>query len=93
MGIRIYSPEGALGTPPVVLTPAPRRLTGLPVGILDNGKPNADVLLRTVSEGLAARAKTTLGPSYRKNAARPAPDDQIKGLAREVKVVLTGSAD
>lgn len=93
MTIRILSPSGSVGTPPVALTPPRRHLVGVTIGILDNGKPNADVLLGAAAAGLAERTRSTVGVHYTKNAARPAPEDQIKGLAREVQVVLTGSAD
>ena len=67
-------------------------LRGLRVGILDNSKPNADVLLGRVAELLVER--TGAGPVavWRKpGASRPA--EVIDELAASCDVALTGSAD
>ena len=95
--MKIYAPDGAVGTTPRSLAAAPAVLTGLRIGVLDNGKPNARLLLTRAAEKVAARtgARVTVvtakGPG--RNAATPASDDVIDALARDVDVVLTGSAD
>jgi hypothetical protein len=83
------------GIAPSDVKPAARRpasLRGLRIGVLDNGKPNADVLLIRVAELLAER--TGAGPIRRwtkPGASHPATNhDEI---AAAVDVVLTGSAD
>ena len=52
--MRVLSPLGT--TPDTVKSLAKRRpsLGGLRIGVLDNSKPNADVLLDRVAEALAA---------------------------------------
>ena len=74
------------------LAPRPGTLHGRRLGILDNSKPNADVLLGRVAERLAAHAG--MGPArwWRKpGSSRPATiiDDVVAGS----DLVLTASAD
>jgi hypothetical protein len=72
-------------------------LTGLRIGILDNGKPNAGLLLARVGEQLAARTGALLtlvtekGPGA--NAATPCTPGVMDQLAEQCDVALTGSAD
>jgi hypothetical protein len=75
--------------------PAARRpagLRGLRIGVLDNSKPNADVLLGRVAELLAERVG---GASIRRftkpGSSRPAANHGE--IAAAVDVALTGSAD
>ena len=95
--MRIYRPDGAVGAPAPTLAPSPAVLTGLRVGVLDNGKPNARLLLTRAAEQLAARTGATVavvtdkGPGH--NAATPCSDEVLDRLTKEVDLVLTGSAD
>lgn len=90
--MRIYAPQGAVGPSPVCLAPPEPVLAGKRIGILDNSKPNAGLLLGRVAEQLAARTGASVEIMERKNAALAAPDDMLARLA-EAEVVLTGSAD
>ena len=90
--MRIYAPDGAVGPSAASLAPSEPVLAGKRIGILDNSKPNAGLLLRRLAESLAARTGATVDLVERKNAALPAPDDLLARLA-EAEVVLTGSAD
>lgn len=90
--MRIYAPEGAVGPSAARLAPSEPVLAGKRIGILDNSKPNAGLLLGRVAERLAARTGARLEVVERKNAALPASDDLLARLA-EAEVVLTGSAD
>jgi len=97
VGISVYKPDGEVGPEPATLAPGPRVLTGLRVGVLDNGKPNAGRLLARVGAQLAARTGATLtlvtekGPGA--NAATPCTEAVLEQLRAECDVVLTGSAD
>lgn len=73
---------------------APRRadLRGCRIGILDNSKPNADVLLRRVAERLVERAGAASIRTWPKPGASH-PAAVIDEVAGAVDVVLTGSAD
>ena len=74
------------------LAPRPPGLAGRSVGILDNSKPNARVLLERLGELLSARAGTASARIWTKpTSAQPA--ECLDDIARSVDVVLTGSAD
>ena len=65
--------------------------------MLDNGKPNARLLMERLGEQLAERtgAQLTLvtdkGPGH--NAATPCSGPVLDRIVEEVDLVLTGSAD
>lgn len=89
----IHRPDGAVTTPPADLAASPAVLSGKRIGLLDNRKPNADVLLGRLAERIVERTGATLVRTETKNAAIPC-DDQVLGLlAEEVDVILTGTAD
>jgi len=95
--IEVYVPDGDVGPEPVVRTAPRPSLAGLRIGVLDNGKPNAGVLLTRVAEQLAAQCGarvelvTEKGPGG--NAATPCTPEVFARLTEQCDVVLTGSAD
>jgi hypothetical protein len=95
--VEIYAPDGAIGRPTFSLAASPAVLTGLRVGVLDNGKPNARLLMQRMAEQLASRTGATVtlvtdkGPAH--NAATPCSDEVFERLVKEVDLVITGSAD
>lgn len=97
MSIRIHTPDGRVGAPPVRLAASPPVLAGLRIGVLDNAKPNARLLMVRVAEQIAARTGATVslvtdkGPGG--NAATPCTAAVLDRLTKEVDLVLTGSAD
>lgn len=91
--MKIYSPEGAVGQAPAALAPSPTLLAGYRMGILQNGKPNADVLLGRIATRVAERTGAEIRLTESKNAAVACADQVLERIAREVQVVLTGSAD
>ena len=90
--MKVYAPDGVVGPPEARLAPPAPVLAGKRIGILDNSKPNAGLLLQRMADRLAARTGATVSVVERKNGALPAPDDALARLA-ETEVVLTGSAD
>jgi hypothetical protein len=94
MGFTVFDPtDGPVGRP---FAPAPRTasLAGKVVGILDNGKPKSDVLLRGVEALLRSEAGVKEFVIVRKASAyRPAPDDQLEDLAGKVDAVIAGIGD
>jgi len=97
MTVEIYAPDGSVGTPAAQLASVPPVLSGLRVGVLDNGKPNARLLMERVASRLAARTGavvelvTDKGPGA--NAATPCTGETLDRIGKEVDLVLTGSAD
>ena len=93
MTIRMVRPDGSVAEEGHRRA-APRRvLAGARIGVLDNQKPNAGLLMTYVAERLAERAGGPAPVVLGKNAARPAPPEVIEQLVKEVDLVLTGSAD
>jgi hypothetical protein len=93
----VYAPDGTVGPAPVTLAGSPNVLTGTRIGVLDNGKPNAGLLLARVGEQLAARTGASLtlvtekGPGG--NAATPCTPGVMDQFVEQCDVALTGSAD
>jgi hypothetical protein len=100
MVTRIYAPDGAIGSPAVELAPTPTVLSGLRIAVLDNGKPNAALVMTRAAETLARQtgARVSLvtkkGPQGRSaNAAIPCAPDIFERVLAQADVVITGSAD
>lgn len=94
MSIEVFAPDGAIGPQPAALAPSPSVLSGLRIGILDNTKPNAGLLLGRIAESLAERTGAVVAHTETKNAALAAPEQVMGRLTEEmVQVVLTGTAD
>jgi len=84
-----------LGTAAGGIKPLARRrgsLRGCRIGILDNGKPNADVLLGRVAELLVERVGAGPITFWRKPGASH-PATVIDEVVASSDAVLTGSAD
>ena len=60
MTVLVYLPDSAPGPEPATLAPSPASLAGLRIAVLDNGKPNADVVMTAAAETLAARTGATV---------------------------------
>jgi hypothetical protein len=76
------------------LAPRPAGLRGLIVGLLDNTKPNAEVLLSELADELRGRYDVRGAPMYRKGYfGTPAEEDMIKRIAQECDLVVTAVGD
>ena len=93
MTVNVLRPDGAIAQPAHHLSPPRAVLAGARIGVLDNMKPNAGLLMITIARQLAARAGGPEPIVLEKNAAKPAPDEHIERLKKEVDLVITGSAD
>jgi hypothetical protein len=90
--VNVLDPIGRVSRHVRALAPRPPALAGRRIGILDNSKPNADVLLGRVAEGLVARTGARPPRWWRKpGSSRPA--EMIEDVVQGSDVVLTGSAD
>ena len=77
-----------------VVAPRPETLNGAVVGLLANGKPNAEELLGMVHDVLADRYEFKQVVTRNKgNASRPCPAEIVDELAEQCDVVITASGD
>ncbi len=100
MTVTVYLPDSQPRPDAASLAPSPSSLAGLRIAVLDNGKPNADVVMTAAAEALAARtgAVVTLitkkGPQgMSANAAIPMAPDRFERICAEADIVITGAAD
>jgi hypothetical protein len=91
--VRVLSPSGSVVTAPLVAAPGLSALGGQSIAVLDNGKPNARLLLTTIAERVAARTGATVAlVTGKATAAEPAEPEILRQL-EAAHVVVTGSAD
>jgi hypothetical protein len=100
MSVQIYRPDGDVDDVPTRLSDPLAALAGLRIAVLDNGKPNAALLMTRLAEVLATRTGATVrlvvkkGPGGRSaNAAVPCAPDVFARVCADADVVITGAAD
>lgn len=100
MSEQIYRPDGEIGQPATSLAASPATLGGLRIAVLDNGKPNAALVMRRLAESIAKRVDATVslvtkkGPHGRSaNAAIPCAPDIFERVVGQSDIVITGTAD
>lgn len=89
----IYTPAGTIAPPSTERAMSPKALKGKRIGVLDNRKPNAGLLMAQLAKRIGERTGAELVLVESKNAAIAAPDEVMGKLIAEVDLVLTGSAD
>jgi hypothetical protein len=86
------TPAG-VAAPPAALA-APRTLAGAVVGLLDNAKPNAHLLLAAVGELLqGSHGAREVVPARKATSTSPAPAAILDELAARCDLVVTAAAD
>lgn len=96
--MRVVSPLGTNSSGLLILAQRPKALDGGTLGILWNGKQNADVLLRELASRLRARFALTDVVWLNKvqvgsGPPRPAPARELDDLSAGVTAVLAASGD
>ena len=92
--VRVYDPRGTVEATPVPTAPRVKRLDGLRLGILDNTKWNANKLLRSLRDGLAASHRFGSVNYYRKESfSKNAAPELIAEIAGDNDIVLTAVGD
>lgn len=101
----IYRPDGEPGSEPLSITPGPTSLAGVRIGVMENAKPNSDVVMGHAAEIMAARVGGTVTVLTGKRLPNSAEFDNAKGdemgisegvlqlLKEKADVVITGVAD
>lgn len=90
----LVSPEAPAQVPRSAASARQLDLRRLRLGILDNGKSNADHLLRFVVEGVKALLAVTSVVSRRKaSMSTPASSEMLDELAAEADFVVSAMGD
>ncbi|MBI4319945.1 MAG: hypothetical protein HY675_15760 [Chloroflexi bacterium] len=90
--LRLLSPVGISQLRDVALAPGRRDLKGLRLGILDNGKPNADVVLDQAATYLEEKFGLIRSVTRRKTNAALATEF-IDEFAEQCDVAVVGVGD
>ncbi len=98
--IQIYRPDGDVRSISHLQAPQVDTLAGYRIAVLDNGKPNAALVMTEAARYLAERVGATLalvikkGPGGRSaNAAIPCAPDVFARVVAEADIAITGAAD
>jgi hypothetical protein len=94
--ITVYRPDVDDTVPEVDVGLAPRQPidTGAVITIIENGKPNARVLLQHVAEAVRQRLPVATVEVFSKpSAAKPIEADEAKVMAARSHLVITGVGD
>ena len=82
-------PTAGTGKAKIALAPRPMDLAGKIIGLLDNTKEQADIILQTVAEALRERHGVARVVIRRKeHYSKPATDAIIDELAKEVQLAV-----
>ena len=82
-------PTAGSGKQQIALAPRPADLSGKVVGLLDNTKEQADIILQTIGDALRERYGVARVIMRRKeHYSKPAPDELIDEMAKEVDVAI-----
>jgi len=94
LAMEILDPVGSSQVRSRRLAPRPASLQGAVIGVLDNSKPNARVLLEGVARGLAEKLGAREVKRWRKpGASIGATASVLDEIAAQCGAVLTASAD
>jgi len=94
MSMTLLDPGGRGGSTDRTLAPRLDDVAGRSIGLLSNGKLNADVLLEETAQILQAQFGGSVLPMVAKGSAgAPAPADMLKKLSLECDYLITASGD
>ena len=92
--MQLYSPMSIPPRRKASRAPALASLDGARIGILENGKLNAEAMLNEVAQLFVERHGCTIRTlASKRNASAPAPGNTLVQVAQEVDFLLTGLGD
>ncbi len=92
--MQLYSPLSTTAKRQAFRAPPLARLEGMRIGILENGKLNAEEMLNEVAALFVERNGCTVRTlASKKNASAPAPGNTLVNVAQEVDFLITGLGD
>ncbi len=90
-GLGFVDPTAGGGKEIILPAPRPPNLSGKVLGLLDNSKEQADIILHTIGEALCERYGVEKVIVRRKeHYSKPAPKEMIDEMAKQVDVVIAG---
>ncbi len=92
--MQLYSPMSTTPKRKAFRAPPLGNLDGLRIGILENGKLNAEEMLNEVAQIFVERHGCTVRTlASKRNASAPAPAQTLVQVAQEVDFLITGLGD
>jgi hypothetical protein len=92
--MKLYAPTSTTPKRKLARAPVLAKLDGARIGILENGKLNAEEMLREVAELFVQRHGCTVKTlASKKNASAPAPANTLVKVAPDVDFLITGLGD
>src|SRR5690242_19289582 len=92
--MQLYSPLSTTPQRKLFRAPALAKIDGMRIGILENGKLNAEEMLNEVAALFVQRNGCTVRTlASKKNASAPAPSNTLTTVAQEVDFLITGLGD
>src|SRR4051794_33363369 len=92
--MQLYSPLSTTPKRKLFRAPALGKIDGLRIGVLENGKLNAEEMLNEVAALFVQRHGCTVRSLASKtNASAPAPANTLVKVAQEVDFLITGLGD
>ena len=92
--MQLYSPMSPTPKRQSVRAPVLKSIDGLRIGILENGKLNAEEMLHEFADLFVQRHGCTVAKlASKSNASAPAPANTLVKVAQEVDFLITGLGD
>ena len=92
--MQLYSPLSTTPKRKAFRAPPLATIDGMRIGVLENGKLNAEEMLNEVAALFVARNGCTVRTlASKSNASAPAPSNALVQVAQEVDFLLTGLGD
>jgi hypothetical protein len=92
--MQLYAPTSTTPKRSAFRAPALASLDGSRIGVLENGKLNAEEMLEEVAQLFVQRHGCTIRMiASKNNASAPAPGNTLVKVAQEVDFLLTGLGD
>ncbi len=92
--MQLYSPLSTTPKRKTFRAPALATIDGMRIGVLENGKLNAEEMLNEVAALFVQRNGCTVRTlASKSNASAPAPSNTLVQVAQEVDFLITGLGD
>ena len=92
--MQLYAPTSTTPKRHAVRAPVLASLDGVRIGVLENGKLNAESMLNEVAQLFVQRHGCTVRTlAHKANASAPAPANTLVKVAQEVDFLITGLGD